>query len=102
MCCGANRWKAGNRNALKKFLHGPHPRGGGRAKDNKSKVEKSNFVKSQKSKIAIFGFAEKEGKAKNPRDRASLFFDATARTQERVFRLADFQCRPDRIIFALQ
>ena len=39
----------------------------------KSKVEKSKIAKSQKSKIGIFGFGEKDRKAKNPRARASLF-----------------------------
>jgi hypothetical protein len=77
----------------------PSPREGGR-KSQKSKVEKSKIAKLQKSNWRILDFAEKERKAKNPKDRASRFY-ACARMPGKSFGWQNFNTALDRIILAL-
>jgi hypothetical protein len=93
MCSGANRWNAANRSALKNFFCMSRAPGGGRpeVENPKSKNRKLQNRKNRKSKF--FAFAEKDEKAKKPRDRASLF-DGYRSRQKRAFRLVDFQYRP--------
>jgi hypothetical protein len=78
----------------------PLPREGGVWKSQKSKVEKSKIAKSQKSNWRFLDFAEKERKAKNPRDRASRFY-ACARTPGKTFDWQNLNTALDCIKLAL-